>query len=149
MRKMCFKCYNNHSLRTEFYVYVLCYYELWRYEIMLIVAEDLSELHDVIHWYNVYLRQMTAVCSSPQATWITGSFLMKKWLGLFSANLLLPNVKTAPDSATKDVLKLIPFSVYNFTISCNHILLDFSLFLYKTIITCIQNLISGGANLVH
>lgn len=37
-------------------------------------------------------------CSSPQLISITGSFLMKKWLGMLSAKLLFPYVNTAPVS---------------------------------------------------
>ena len=37
-----------------------------------------------------------AVCSSPQATCSTQSFFTQNLFGKLSANLLLPNVKTAP-----------------------------------------------------
>lgn len=43
-------------------------------------------------------RQTIPECSSPQLISTTGSFLMKKWLGMLSAKLLLPYVKTAPVS---------------------------------------------------
>lgn len=47
------------------------------------------------------ILQTTPECSSPQLISITGSFLMKKWLGMLSAKLLLPYVKIAPDSEIK------------------------------------------------
>lgn len=60
-----------------------------------------------IFFYSIkYLRQITAECSSPQVTEITGSFLMKKCEAILSANLLRPIVNTAP-------LSVIIISNYN------------------------------------
>lgn len=42
-----------------------------------------------------------AVCSSPHAIFNGTSFLSQNLLGIFSANLLFPKVKTAPDSVRK------------------------------------------------
>lgn len=47
------------------------------------------------------LLQTIPECSSPQLISITGSFLMKKWLGTLSAKKLLPYVNTAPVSEIK------------------------------------------------
>ena len=46
------------------------------------------------------LPVINAVCSSPQAIFRGVSFFSQNLLGMLSANLLFPKVKTAPDSET-------------------------------------------------
>lgn len=44
------------------------------------------------------LPVIIAECSSPQEIWTTGSSRIQNLLAKLSANLVFPNVKTAPDS---------------------------------------------------
>lgn len=56
-------------------------------------------------WFHIlhfqYWPVIIAVCSSPQDISTGLSFLNQNLLGISSANLLFPNVKTAPDSETQ------------------------------------------------
>ena len=75
---------------------------------LLVVFIDTSVNSDILKILNVskssqrrvkcVLPVIKAVCSSPQAIFKGTSFLSQNLLGTFSANLLFPKVKTAPDS---------------------------------------------------